>query len=225
MTTVQRMQCRMRMGPVAGKNQDCILYQTFVNCDDAGEPFVCSAARCSTRVTYDCYYCTRHLRTFFGVEVRPSQIPGAGMGLFTTRDVRKGDRIVHYGGEEITPDEMHNRYGWMRDDTNEYIQVVAPYAMTIRDSTNTLDAIRIRGAASYMNDATTSTQYTNNVDLATDFVYAQRNLRAGEELFTAYGDEYWSCASPDIVHHQTTLEDYVLPTGNESGRKRRRVQQ
>ena len=31
-------------------------------------------------------------------EVKPSSIPGAGMGLYLLRDVKKGDVVAHYSG-------------------------------------------------------------------------------------------------------------------------------
>lgn len=222
MNTVLRLRCTLRMGSVAGSREGDILYQTFVNCDDAGEPFQCSSTKCTNRVLRDCYYCERHLQSNFGVVVAESHVDGGGLGLFTTRDFSRGSVIVHYGGETITPDEVHNRYGWMQNDQNDYIQVVAPYAMGINDSENTVDAIRIRGAASYINDAR-DTPFSPNVFLSHTHAVAKCNIAAGSELFASYGDSYWSCAFPYIMHHTTTLETVTIQEAS-CARKQRRIQ-
>jgi hypothetical protein len=49
------------------------------------------------------------------LEVKTSQLPGAGKGLFTKVDIRKGTRIVEYKGrlhrwKDIKHEDGHNGY-------------------------------------------------------------------------------------------------------------------
>ena len=41
--------------------------------------------------------------------VKKSKIKGAGKGLFTTKDIKKGERIVEYLGEIVTEAELDRR--------------------------------------------------------------------------------------------------------------------
>ena len=41
--------------------------------------------------------------------IKPSTIPGAGMGLFTTHPIKKGEEIVEYVGEIVTWAECEKR--------------------------------------------------------------------------------------------------------------------
>ncbi|MBL0329225.1 MAG: SET domain-containing protein-lysine N-methyltransferase [Bacteroidetes bacterium] len=41
--------------------------------------------------------------------IKKSTIPGAGKGLFTKKDIKKGERIVEYLGEIVTEAELDRR--------------------------------------------------------------------------------------------------------------------
>ena len=41
--------------------------------------------------------------------VKKSTLPYAGKGLFTKRDIKKGERFIEYLGEVITEKELDNR--------------------------------------------------------------------------------------------------------------------
>ena len=41
--------------------------------------------------------------------VKKSSLPGAGKGLYTKRDIKKGERIVEYLGEIVTEAELDRR--------------------------------------------------------------------------------------------------------------------
>jgi hypothetical protein len=218
----------MYAGASTGANNiNKVIYRTFVNCDDAGIPYRCCARACNEQVLWDCYYCESHLARRCGVRIGNSSISHAGKGLFATRAHREGSVVAHYGGEVVSNEELANRYCWMRDDTNEFVRVTAPYAMAIDaddDNANSLDSIRIRGAASYVNDARGS-GLEENVELEGDFIRALKPIRAGDELFTDYGEEYWSCIGgigkleTYVVENDCILDDNVRDVPG----KRRRI--
>ena len=54
--------------------------------------------------------CWQHLKRDSGLRVRPSQIQGAGMGLWTTRRFKPNEKIGKYTGEWLTPAQLEERY-------------------------------------------------------------------------------------------------------------------
>jgi hypothetical protein len=209
MPPTRRLQFNLRMGPAAGKNHGKVLYRTWVNCDDMGVPFLCSVDKCEESVLDDCWFCTRHLREKCGVYIAPSRT-GFGKGLFTAKAFKRGQRIAHYGGEIISAQEMDNRYGWMLDDEDEYVVVTAPYALSLNDTENARDAVRIRGAGSYCNSPK-GFNIKCNASLGNRFVRATTTIHPDTEIFVSYGCEYWGCAGPDISTHETILRVDDIP--------------
>jgi len=53
------------------------------------------------------------------LRVAPSTIPDAGMGLYATSDIAKGDAIGYYGGVLLTKKEAHTEDG--EDGINNYV--------------------------------------------------------------------------------------------------------
>lgn len=77
-----------------------------------------NGARCRRRTCIGLPMCRAHLKSELKVEIRPSSIPQAGMGLFVASKehedgavvFKRGDRIVPYHGEIIDDDEVTRRY-------------------------------------------------------------------------------------------------------------------
>ncbi len=120
--------------------------------------------------------------TKFLLEIKESQVPNAGLGLFTKQKIRKNQLIGTYGGtlikvkkEEYDPDysiEINSRYVI---DGSKYPR---PFTSIINDAINS--------------------SFTNNCEFIIDVEKKQAELRAtrtikeGEELFIDYGEEYWT---------------------------------
>ncbi len=123
--------------------------------------------------------------------IKPSQLPGAGMGLFAEKDFKKGDTIVKYEGEKITWKECIKR--------NNKQESVGCYYLFINnrkciDAQHTLWAL-----GRYANDATGFNRIPglrNNsryeVEKGEAYIIASRNIKAGEEIFVSYGRGYWN---------------------------------
>lgn len=120
--------------------------------------------------------------------VKKSTLPNAGKGLFTKRDIKKGERIVEYLGEVITEAELDRRaendiYGYAfyiskRKCIDAYYTPEA-YARYANDAKG---LVRIKGV-------------TNNccyeVWKNRGWISAEKDIKAGSELFVSYGAEYW----------------------------------
>jgi len=124
-------------------------------------------------------------RTTF-LHVKRSIIPGAGQGLFTKKQIRKGTRISEYKGRITTWKDMDHKNGG-----NPYIFYV--------NKDYVIDAWHFKRAkARYANDAKGLKRIkgiTNNAKYIHDgrkvFLEAKKNIPPGSEILVDYGKEYW----------------------------------
>ena len=120
--------------------------------------------------------------------VKKSTISGAGKGLFTLRDIKKGERIVEYLGEIIDWKECDVR---AERDEGGYVFFINKKKCI--DAFHTPEAL-----ARYANDAKGLTQIkgvNNNsqyeIYKKSGWITATKDIKSGEEIFVRYGAEYW----------------------------------
>lgn len=118
--------------------------------------------------------------------VKRSTLKGAGKGLFTTKDIPKGKKIVEYKGKITKWKDVDDQ-----DGMNGYIYYVT--RNHVIDASDAKEAL-----ARYANDARglarvdgLSNNCTYRIEGLRVFIYAMRNIPAGSELFVGYGKEYW----------------------------------
>lgn len=119
------------------------------------------------------------------LEVKGSNISGAGRGLFTSKFIPKGSKIVEYKGSIRTWKEVENNY-------NNY------YIFYVNDN-YIIDANTFKKSpGKYINDAKGLQKIKglkNNAEFVVEglkvFVKAIRDIPAGSEIFVSYGKEYW----------------------------------
>ena len=126
--------------------------------------------------------------------VRRSTLKGAGMGLFTSKPIAKGTKIVEYKGRITTWKEVDDRNG-----LNGYIYYV--------NRNHVIDAWTYKAAlARYANDAMgpirtpgvrNNSKYDN--EGLKVYIYAVKNIPAGSEILVAYGKEYWDIIMDNIA--------------------------
>jgi len=122
------------------------------------------------------------------VEIKQSSITGAGLGLFAIADIPKDTIIDIYHGKRLTKKEYHdnpraNDMYIMEINRNQYV-----------------DAFVDGGIISFTNDArginrTPGVRNNCYFELMHDkkniAMKTSKNIKAGSELFTFYGDSYW----------------------------------
>ena len=129
------------------------------------------------------------------LEIKESNIPGAGSGLFTDIFIPTGTRIVEYKGRIRTWKDAQY------DDTNYYILFVT--------SRHIIDAKNYKKSpARYINDARGLQKIkglSNNAEFRREglkiFVEAIKDIPAGGEIFVSYGKEYW-----DVIRSNRKIE-------------------
>jgi SET domain-containing protein len=120
--------------------------------------------------------------------VKKSSLPDAGKGLFTKRDIKKGERFIEYLGEVVTEAELDRRAE----------KDIFGYAFYISKK-KCIDAFYTPNElARYANDARGLNKIKGVKNNACYVVYknsgwikAEKNIKAGEEIFVSYGAEYW----------------------------------
>ncbi len=120
------------------------------------------------------------------LRVKRSTLPGAGKGLFTSKFIPKGTRIVEYKGKVTTWKDVDHDEG-----SNAYIYYVKRY--------HVLDARNyVKSMARYANDAQGLTRVKgirNNCAYESEglrvFIESIRDIPAGGEILVNYGPEYW----------------------------------
>ncbi len=100
-----------------------------------------------------------------------------GLGLYTTKERTKGERITEYRGEHISSSEADKRGG--------------KYLFTLNKST-VIDGKARDNIARYLNHSCRPNCYAE-IDANEEhiFFYAKKKIAAGEELTFNYGKEYF----------------------------------
>ncbi|MBC7381413.1 MAG: SET domain-containing protein [Bacteroidia bacterium] len=122
--------------------------------------------------------------------IKKSKIPGAGKGLFTNDIITRGEKVIEYTGDNISWAECKRR--------NQHLDGIGAYYFYIT-ARKCVDAQhRPDSLARYANDAAGFVRITgirNNsrfeIIKGKPFIMASRNIKAGEEIYVAYGKEYW----------------------------------
>jgi hypothetical protein len=147
--------------------------------------------RCKRRVFIGFEFCWQHLRMNHHLKIKPSLIPGAGLGLFADDSKREANVILFhpkqiifpsFGGDVVTEDEIDRRYG---DESTD----VAIYAVRL-DGDKFVDAACRRGVLSHLNH---SPNHLSNARLVFDqgemLLQATKSIRNGSEILIDYGEE------------------------------------
>ena len=118
--------------------------------------------------------------------IRRSTIPGAGNGVFCTRDILKGESLGHYTGEIISDKEFENRY-------NDH--GYGEYVLYLTDpATNKQIYVDAKDHSNWVSRINASKGTGKKINVYWDahgHVFASRNIKAGEELLANYGNAYW----------------------------------
>jgi hypothetical protein len=118
--------------------------------------------------------------------VKRSTLKGAGKGLFTTRDIPRGTKIVEYKGKVTDWKKVDSKEG-----LNGYIYYVNRHHVI--DAQPATEAV-----ARYANDAKglvrtegVSNNCTYIIEGLKVYIKSMRHIPAGSELLVGYGKEYW----------------------------------
>jgi hypothetical protein len=157
------------------------------------------------------------------LEVKLSTIPGAGNGVFTSRDIKQGDPVCYYAGRDEPQGENSTDPYAIQHQFNGTIRVGHRFAegthgvgQLINDAASldfTVLPLNDHGFFSIKSMKNLEIDYNKhsyenmNMSYSKDgeeyVMYSRRNIKAGEELFVSYGSDYW-------VTHFCKTSEYPL---------------
>ena len=128
--------------------------------------------------------------------LQPSTVPGAGVGVFAARDIPQGSHLGYYCGRVFWTYPKRNKRGWA------YVMEVSRRPPWI--PRETWRARRQAGTPPYVDGKGTLSLVnccrggrTQNADFsASGRFFTLCDVKAGEELFLCYGDDYWDSRTP-----------------------------
>jgi len=131
------------------------------------------------------------------LKIKRSQLPDAGKGLFTTKAIKKDTKIIEYKGEIIEWKEYEKR---VKENKDGYLFYISKKRCIDAFSTP-------QHMARYANDAAglrrvPGLKNNSSYEIVDDkcFIVAERDIKAGEEIFVSYTKEYWDCIRYNIKH-------------------------
>jgi hypothetical protein len=118
--------------------------------------------------------------------IKRSGLPNAGKGLFTSKMIPRGTRIVEYKGviktwKEITENPKFNGYVFYVN--RNHVIDAKNYKKGMAQLAN--DAKGLSRAEGVLNNC----KYEEDNDRV--YIVSTKNIPAGAELFVGYGKEYW----------------------------------
>jgi len=151
--------------------------------------------KCKRTVCLGLPYCFQHLKSLKHLQIRDSDIPDSGKGLFAVDPTAKranavlfntGGDICDYHGELIDKAELVRRYGIYN----------APYGMTIKEKERYEDGALVRGVGTLVNHMP-----GNRANACFKVVMLNKKahhvklqaltpIRNGNEIYVDYGDKY-----------------------------------
>ncbi|ENH61360.1 Histone-lysine N-methyltransferase EZH2 [Fusarium oxysporum f. sp. cubense race 1] len=171
--------------------------------------------------TTGCQNCSLQRGQAKSLALGESQLEGVGYGLFTIEDIAQDDFIIEYVGELITHDEGVRREARRGDVFDEESNI--SYVFTLLDNEGIwVDAATYGNLSRYINHASESDKRGCNITPRILYVNgeyrikftAMRDIKAGEELFFNYGENF-----PNLTKK---LLDHKVGGKSDQGKKRSR---
>ena len=137
------------------------------------------------------------------MRVETSTLPKAGLGLFASKELSKGEYICEYYGSVTTAKHSENA---VFNDEDKMVQLDEEYCIISRAIASRANDIIAFSPTDYrtnkFKDFLSSKQFpllsgkNHNARLSIEskqkvFIKAKRDIRAGEEIFIDYGFNYW----------------------------------
>lgn len=169
----------------------------------------CAVIGCWTWVDIGLPYCKPHLASKMHLELKPSNIVNAGLGVFACKTVGSDSSdtelvfspdqyVCPYLGEILTTEQLAERYNPESGCANCF---VAPYALEMNDNTFS-DGACLRGVGTMLNHSD-----DGNCQFLDKGIIAIKPIFNGDELLVSYGPMYFQ-EDPDVVQtHETTICD------------------
>ena len=159
------------------------------------------------------------------IEIKESNIKGAGIGIFATEDIDKGNIITEYSGKIISTEEFDKQYKENDVEMNYYTIKYSDKVKIVGD----MNSQDIKKCGQLLNDAGTLKDPNKlDIDNAKEYILTAKktncefiksilndglfiistiDIKKGEELFVHYGYSYWFKPNNfDFLKHSELLD-------------------
>jgi SET domain-containing protein len=120
--------------------------------------------------------------------VKRSRLPKAGKGLFTTKKIKKGAKVIEYRGEIINWKQYAER---VARDEDGYLFYISRKRCIDAFPTPQYKARYANDAAGISRKSGLKNNSIYQVFGDKCYIVAERDIEAGEEIFVDYTKEYW----------------------------------
>jgi len=151
------------------------------------------------------------------VRIAPSQIQGAGLGLYLMESVDANAWIARYSGDPLTRAECNDRWSSqyrVQVHNNLFLDAADPKHFEgryINDARGSKFKTNARFASNYATNKCSTTGHT------WVRIYATRRIEAGEEIFIDYGEGFWESAGRhDGPSTTTKVSEPTSPAAQDS---------
>ncbi len=122
-------------------------------------------------------------------EIKKSSIPKSGKGLFSKTQIKKGETIGSYIGRYMNDKEFNSG----KHENNHYILYVC------KDCYIDAEDLKKSNYTRFINHSLKpNCKFVVSTRHKTARVEALRNIKAGEELFLNYGEDFWVHEDPNV---------------------------
>lgn len=142
--------------------------------------------RCKNRTCRTARKCWRHLMIENGLRVKNSTIKGAGLGLFTTKDLKANVIVDSYKAKLpiLTLKQIHQRYPG--NTLGQYVWCHANKCVDARSTQSNLARFSNGCDSTRSQMSRCNAQITKQGNLKTT-----KKIKANSEILCRYGPEYW----------------------------------
>lgn len=149
--------------------------------------------RCNRRTCKYSDYCWQHTKIYKGLKLKKSNIPGANIGLFATKEFKKGQKIADYRGRIMSQAEYDKLDNWEGVYGVEIKKGEVMNADTTQDGlgryANHCRPKNIRAKHCKGNNAKISISHRGDDPKVS--LKATKKIRPGQEIYVNYGPNYW----------------------------------
>jgi hypothetical protein len=136
-------------------------------------------------------FCHTHTKAIFDLALKPSTIPNASRGLFTTKQIRAGKKIARYSGVIKTQAAYNaNPSGYAVAISRGRVMDAASTQSKLGRYANDCRPANKRANQCKGNNAKFSVK--NEGGVTTIWLKATKNIPANTEVFIPYGAGYWN---------------------------------
>lgn len=145
--------------------------------------------QCLRRTCKYANYCWQHAKKVLGLQIRPSEIPGAGDGLYAAKEFKRGVKITDYGGR------LYNRHEDIPPERDDYVVQVGTRFL---EHSQPQDGYGRWANHCRQQDIKAGYCQGNNSQIAEPrtgdnaFLRATHRIDPGDEIYTSYGRSYWA---------------------------------